>query len=1272
MSRHSSVILSLTKNLSLKSLLIILVFLLIPIVLLLRLNQKPIVSSAAWFNDSWQYRQRVDVANNTGTTQVAFPVQLNIGTSALIAAGKMKADCSDLRITDNNGKLLPFFISNCNETTTYFWAKVDVLIAPNTTLFAYYGNPQAANLSNAQSTFDIAPETITTASSAYSQYVSNVSFTTSTGENGVTPLASNYMLKFVGTNTTAAGNHYAYYKTATPVGDYLKNYVIQAGDYLTFLAYGYSGPSVSAEINFTDGAVLRGTHPDQDNNDIQNTSSHSVGHWYWRYFDLSDRVGKTINQMNVQQEYDTLDVSWIAYYNNIVIRKYNKNIAAAAPAAEETSSGPIASWQFDTNSLGSSFPDSSSSKIGLPIIGATAPVLLSEDQCVSGKCIQFPGNGSYLRYTVPANSPLNIGSSDFTLESWVKIFQPQNYGSGIFGQYSHNTTLNGRFVIGISDDRTSLFFHQRNSAGNIQSYLFTYTPYFGQWTHLAYVKSGTKLYLYLNGQLTKTFDITVPFDINFNGGYYYISHTGWAPGSMSNLTIDDHRIYKYARTPAQIAADYSAGKAHSSTAHGVAANLGSSNKNSDAFSSGLVGYWKMDENVGTSTTDSSGNNYMATFATGSSAPSWSNGKYGVGLSFNSVGTYSSAPINGTSLTELTYSFYFNIGTTSGYAGIMQWATALSSGSPAIYVRRNGSSIDLFNSGSYSTPITVTPNSWHLFTATYKNSITSIYIDGNLGMTFNRQLTSAYLNNATILYLGNGYNGYFDGLLDEVRIYNRALSPAEVSQLYNYAPGPVGYWKFDEGTGTTAFDSSGNNINASWSGTGSHWTQGKYGQAGIFNGSNDYTRINDNSLLSPESGNYTMQAWVKTNASYASSVAWIFANYGSAANNLTQLVIGTDNKLICGFRDTSGNIAQVKGLGSVLNDGLWHFVSCTKSGTSIAGYVDSLQVGTTVNSSLGTISTIGLAKAIGTNAGSIGTQNFTGSVDEVKIYNYARTQKQIVEDMNGGHPVGGSPVGSQVGYWKFDEGYGNVTQNWGNAGVGLSAVFGTGNSAPSWTNDGKFGKALNFNYANNNYLNTGDSVQPSEITITAWIKPSTMAYQRSIVERLNGFGLRITNGDKLTSVLQTTSKAWAFAAQSSQSIPQNQWTYVATTYTSGLNKLYINGVVDGTSTAFSGNLSYTAGQNLWIGAYSMGGGGGYFSGTIDEVKIYNSALTDDEIKIDYNNGKSIVMGSLSSASTGNTAPPTAASQEYCVPGDNTSCAPPIRRWDFNENTGTHCL
>ena len=94
------------------------------------------------------------------------------------------------------------------------------------------------------------------------------------------------------------------------------------------------------------------------------------------------------------------------------------------------------------------------------------------------------------------------------------------------------------------------------------------------------------------------------------------------------------------------------------------------------------------------------------------------------------------------------------------------------------------------------------------TGTVDNGTKKIYLNGNVentaSVTFSGVGTGKALNFGTRAPPTQS----FAGLLDEVRLYNRALTQSEVSSLYNFAPGPVGYWNFDEGTGTTAFDTSG--------------------------------------------------------------------------------------------------------------------------------------------------------------------------------------------------------------------------------------------------------------------------------------------------------------------------------------------------------------------------------------------------------------------------------------------------------------------------------
>jgi len=83
----------------------------------------------------------------------------------------------------------------------------------------------------------------------------------------------------------------------------------------------------------------------------------------------------------------------------------------------------------------------------------------------------------------------------------------------------------------------------------------------------------------------------------------------------------------------------------------------------------------------------------------------------------------------------------------------------------------------------------------------------------------------------------------NGTIDDVRIYNRALTPAEVTQLYEWAPAPVAKLEMDEGSGTTLYDSSGNSRNGTLNGNPT-WINAKYGKGVRLDGTGDYVQISD--------------------------------------------------------------------------------------------------------------------------------------------------------------------------------------------------------------------------------------------------------------------------------------------------------------------------------------------------------------------------------------------------------------------------------------------
>jgi surface protein len=157
-----------------------------------------------------------------------------------------------------------------------------------------------------------------------------------------------------------------------------------------------------------------------------------------------------------------------------------------------------------------------------------------------------------------------------------------------------------------------------------------------------------------------------------------------------------------------------------------------------------------------------------------------------------------------------------------------------------------------------------------------------------------------------------------------------------------------------------------------------------------------------------------------------------------------------------------------------------------------------------------------------------------------------------------------------------------------------------------------GNALNFD-GSNDYVNVGDVIEGfTTITFEAWVNHSTSGNWDEICSKayVNSFG--ITGDDRLWFHLGNGAAWFAGGGVASNStIPSNKWTHVAATWDGTTAKLYINGVLDNTA-AHTG----TVGSNS-----NLRGIGGYvweislFSGKIDELRIYDSVLSQSAIAAD---------------------------------------------------------
>jgi hypothetical protein len=218
---------------------------------------------------------------------------------------------------------------------------------------------------------------------------------------------------------------------------------------------------------------------------------------------------------------------------------------------------------------------------------------------------------------------------------------------------------------------------------------------------------------------------------------------------------------------------------------------------------GLVGYWKFDEGVGTTAADSSGNNNTGTLV---NSPTWTTGKIGNALSFNGVNSYVNvgSPTVLNDLQSFTYSLWINprsLGQ-SIYGGVLI-EKAGGSGFKRFTLANNiGQNFrgEVETTGSTvivnSTLNTVSLNQWQHVVMTYDDTTktATIYKNGTLlsSGTGGGSLISEAVGN---LIIGNNAatSRTFDGSIDDVRIYNRALTASDIQALYalgSGAPSPA--------------------------------------------------------------------------------------------------------------------------------------------------------------------------------------------------------------------------------------------------------------------------------------------------------------------------------------------------------------------------------------------------------------------------------------------------------------------------------------------------
>lgn len=211
------------------------------------------------------------------------------------------------------------------------------------------------------------------------------------------------------------------------------------------------------------------------------------------------------------------------------------------------------------------------------------------------------------------------------------------------------------------------------------------------------------------------------------------------------------------------------------------------------------------------------------------------------------------------------------------------------------------------------------------------------------------------------------------------------------------PNLIAHWTFDEGTGTTAYDSVAGNHGIV---NDANWTDGQVNAALGFDGINDYVDVSPATDLDFERTDaFTLSAWYKGGAG---------ANTILSKMNAAASYRGYDMFIINGYASAhlvsnwSSNAIREDGTLYPVDDGTWHHIVMTYDGSSSADglkiYVDAMEETTSIyrDSLSSTIQNSVSFKVAARSNGSGTTQHVNGAIDDVRIYNIALSAEEVEE------------------------------------------------------------------------------------------------------------------------------------------------------------------------------------------------------------------------------------------------------------------------------------
>lgn len=1278
----------------------------IPIIL--RFFQAEDKAYAAWFDDTFQYRVPITIGN-TGSAATNQKVKLDISTTTFVTNGQIQTDCDDVRFTDINGTLLKYFYDQaggaCNTASTDFYVLIPEIAgsSQDTIIYMYYGNPEARRGSQ-QSQLLEATFTPTSGPTQGSE------------EDSPSPVVYIPMDEKTGTNRNdrTGNNHDASATTGAPVwrsNEFCMKdgcmYFDGVDDSVNIANHNRIDFNVGLSTGFTMMAWIRPNGAGEGTGGspfIKSTTYLRVSSLSNGMLTLSANVQSTtpatasVASILPNNQWSHVALAWSDDADDELSIYLNGKLIATSTdgsGALTADTSLIYIGGVNTNNFEGTVDDfkvynyeRTEEQI------ATDMVSIGGTQG-SGSSFSFDqkplsdGLMGYWKLDETSGNPVDSSGNGYTLtNTGATTFTGARFFNG--SEHVPASSQHHSYVTSIPGVKTVSFWVNPDSTTN---YYFCLTVDRCLTSTSGTLEAGSG-FSEVSEVFTTTGTWTAPVRDVFvetwggggagggKSGIGAASGGGGGAYAASNLTLVPGRSYSY------------------TIGTGVSGTSGvGSNGNPTYWDDGTLVYADYGRG-GSNALGGGGSGGLASNSIGETKYSGGNGGNGSGdqsggggCAAGSEGAGNNGP-NGSACVK-TNDFggaggrgrNISTGNGSGFSG----AVAGGGGGGA---RSSGSS---FSGGAGAAGLIrvnyTAPNPPTI----YVNGVQSSTIIADTWQLIT--ITSEYPVDTSNLFIGRAGSNYFDGTMDDFRIYNKTLSPKDVERLYQDGLGPTTYLRLEDKS-TSITDSSSNGLGGTGTGTDTEdWITGKRGLGLDFDGSSgEYVQMTDNALydLNTTRG-YSWCVWLNTDDLSTNSwrTVWSQETTGTTyfyiyAGTLTDSFWGplTNGIAVGWFADGSSNFVSRPTLDNVISTGEWYHVCVTYDGglsqadrfTIYVDGVDQTDYAEATDQSAGTINNISPDDIrLGSNAAY--SEHFDGRLDEFRYYLYSLTPSQVVMDMNSYTTSTNTTIGSKVLEWKLDE----LTQSTANSTVADGPNGTISNATWATKTNCKINNCLSFD-------GTGDVVTlatasddaidfsgSAPFSASAWVYITTMpgsGEKDAIITKwdetstLRGYRLYVENDDADTTgnfeveLYDESANQSITASQAVDSLSQNTWYHVAFTFNGGETgqagdlSLFVDAekvAINTTNSSFLGvedvAVDFTVGDYDATDAVSTNTG---FTGYIDEVHVYNNVLTAEAVQVDQNTSSNTTFG-------------TQGVEESTIVVDGT-IPNPIGYWKFDENTG----